>query len=123
MTSSPMFDEFRKAQEILAETIDKTARANMASVEKLFELNRASFARMQDITSPADFIARQSSVFKEYAEQVNQQFEELTAIGNESREQLTELGQAMTRNLDVTSLFDFAPKPARAKAKPASKAA
>ncbi|NCO19760.1 MAG: hypothetical protein GW900_06890, partial [Gammaproteobacteria bacterium] len=84
---------------------------------------RASFARLQDVSSPADFIARQSSAFKEYAEQVNQQFEELAAIGNESREKLTGLSQNFAKSMDFSKLFDFAPTAAKPKAKPAAKAA
>jgi len=123
MSTQNTFEEVKKAQEIIAEAIDKSARTNLASVEKLLELNKQNFGQLQDVSSPADFFSRQSTAFKEYAEQVNKQFEELAAIGNESREQLTELGQEFAKNLDFSSFFNFA-QPTQPKAKkPAAKAA
>ena len=125
MSTTPMFEEFRKAQEILAQTVEKTARANLASVEKMMELNRTGFAGMQEAEGPADFIARQSGVLRQYGEEFGRQFEELSAIGTESREQLLELGQAMIRNVDLSGWFDLAPTAAagKTKSKPSSKAA
>lgn len=126
MTRQTAFDEFRKAQEIIVDTIDRTARTNLASVEKLLELNRKRFAGSEDLSNPADYITRQASAFKEYAEEVNHQFEELATIGNESREQLTELGQEFAKNLDFSSFFDFTPAQTgtrpRSKTKSAAKA-
>jgi len=122
MSKQTSFEEFRKAQQIVAEAIDKSARSQLASVEKLLEINRQSFEKMGEVSSPADFFSRQSTALKEYAEQVNHQFEELAAIGNESREQLTELGQDFARNLDMSSLFNFEPAAAKPR-KSTSKAA
>ncbi|MFU8877579.1 MAG: phasin family protein [Wenzhouxiangellaceae bacterium] len=115
MTRQTTFEEVRKAQEILADTFEKTTRTQLASVEKLLELNRKSLAEAGDFSNPAEFFSRQASAFKEYAEQVNKQFEELAGIGNESREQLTELSQEFARNLDFSSLFNFESAPARGK--------
>ncbi|MGK7294220.1 MAG: phasin family protein [Candidatus Wenzhouxiangella sp. M2_3B_020] len=111
------FDEIRKAQEIMMDAFDKTARANLATAEKMLELNKQSFATVDDYSSPADLVARQSSAFKEYADEINQQFETLASIGNESREQLTELGQEFARNVDVGSFFNFAQPGAKSKPK------
>jgi len=115
------FEEVKKAQEIIMGAIDKSTRANLASIEKLMELNKQSFSGGQDLSNPADFVARQSTTFKEYADQLNQQFETLTSIGNESREQLTELSQEFAKNLDFSSFFQFPQPESKAKAKPAAK--
>ena len=105
MTKQTAFEDITKAQQIFMDTIDKTTRANLASVEKMLELNKKRFSTFEDVSNPADFIARQSSAFKEYAEEMNQQFETLTEIGNESREKLAELGQDFAKNLDFSSFF------------------
>ncbi|MGM0658980.1 MAG: phasin family protein [Pseudomonadota bacterium] len=109
MTNQTAFEDIKKAQEIFMEAIDKTTRANLASVEKMMELNKKRFSSLEDLSDPADFVAKQSTAFKEYAEEMNQQFETLTEIGNESREKLAELGQDFARNLDFSS-FVAAPK-------------
>jgi hypothetical protein len=120
MTTQTAFDEIRKAQEIIMDAIDKSARANLAATEKMLELNRQRFAGLNDVDSPADYMAKQSTAFKEYADELNQQFETLAAIGNESREQLTELSQEFARNMDFASFFNFAQPEAKSKAKKTS---
>jgi phage-related minor tail protein len=117
MTTQTAFDEIRKAQEIIMDAIDKSARANLAATEKMLELNKQRFASLNDVDSPADYMAKQSTAFKEYADELNQQFETLAAIGNESREQLTELGQEFARNMDFSSFFNFAQPEPKSKAK------
>ncbi|MDT8448701.1 MAG: phasin family protein [Wenzhouxiangellaceae bacterium] len=116
MTNKTAFDEIRKAQEIILDAIDRTARTNLASAEKLLELNRKRFSGAEDFSNPADLVSRQAGAFKKYAEELNHQFEELATIGNESREQLTELGQEFAKNLDFTSFFNFAQPETRAQA-------
>ena len=124
MTTQTAFDEIRKAQEIIMDAIDKSARANLAATEKMLELNKQRFTTLNDVDSPADYRAKQSTAFKEYADELNQQFETLAAIGNESREQLTELGQEFARNMDFSSFFNFAqPEPKSKAKKTASKSA
>lgn len=123
MSTTPMFEEFRKAQEILAETVEKAVRANLASAEKMLEINKSALAKLQEAEGPADFIARQSGVVREIGEAVGEQFEAWSAIGNESRDRLLELGQAMVRNVDFTGMFDVAPMRSRSKDKPSAKAA
>lgn len=105
MTNQTAFEDINKAQEIIMDAIDKSTRANLASFEKMLEFNKQRFSNFGDVTNPADYVARQSTAFKEYAEQLNQQFETLTEIGNESREQLAELGQDYAKNLDFSSFF------------------
>ena len=105
MTNQTAFGDISKAQEIFMDAIDKTTRANLASVEKMMELNKKRFSSFDDVSNPADFMALQSNAFKEYAEEMNQQFETLTEIGNESREKLTELTQDFAKNLDFSSFF------------------
>lgn len=124
MTTQTAFDDIRKAQEIMMDAIEKSTRANLATAEKMLELNKQRFEELKDVNSPADYVAGQSTAFKEYADQINQQFETLAAIGNESREQLTELGQDFARNMDFTSFFDFAqPQPKSKARKTTSKSA
>lgn len=127
MNNQTAFEDIKKAQEIFMEAIDKTTRANLASVEKMMELNKKRFSSVEDLGNPADFVAKQSTAFKEYAEEMNQQFETLTEIGNESREKLAELGQDFAKNLDFTSFFagpQNAPKSSsKASGKTASKSA
>lgn len=123
MTNQTKFEEVRKAQEIMADAFEKTTRTQLASVEKLLDLNRKRLADSGDFSNPAEYFSRQANAFKEYAEQVNQQFEELATIGNDSREQLMELGQDFARNMDVSSLFSFNQPTARGKAKTSAKAA
>lgn len=123
MTKQTAFEDVTKAQQIIMDAIDKTTRANLAAVEKMMDLNKQRFSSLGESSDPADFVARQSTTFKAYAEEMNQQFETLAAIGNESREQLMELGQDFAKNLDFTSIFD-APKTQRpSKAKSGSKSA
>jgi len=105
MTNQTAFEDIKKAQEIFMETIEKTTRANLASAEKMMELNKKRFSSVENLSNPADFVASQSNAFKEYAEEMNQQFETLTEIGNESREKLTELSQDFAKNLDFSSFF------------------
>lgn len=123
MNNQTTFEEVRKAQEILADAFEKTTRTQLASVEKLLELNRKRLADAGDLSNPAEYFSRQTSAFKEYAEQVNQQFEELAGIGNESRDQLIELSQEFARNMDFSGLFNVNQAPARGKSKTTAKAA
>lgn len=106
MSKQTAFEEITKAQQIITDTIDKTTRANLAAVEKMMDLNKQRFSSFGDASDPADFVAKQSTAFKAYAEEMNKQFETLAAIGNESREQLMELGQDFAKNLNFTSLFE-----------------
>ncbi|MDT8438620.1 MAG: phasin family protein [Wenzhouxiangellaceae bacterium] len=116
MSNQIAFDEIKKAQEIIVDAIDRSARVNLAAVEKMLELNKQRFSNVE-FSNPADFFARQTTAVKEYAEQVNAQFEELASIGNESREQLTELSQEFAKNLDFASLFNFGQTASAAKPK------
>lgn len=105
MTNQTAFEDIKKAQEIIMDAIDKSTRANLASFEKMLELNKERFSNLGDVTNPAEYVEKQSNAFKEYAEQMNQQFETLTEIGTESRERLAELGQDYAKNLDFSSFF------------------
>ena len=123
MTNQTAFEDISKAQEIFMDAIDKTTRANLASVEKMLELNKKRFSSFEDVSNPADFMARQSNAFKEYAEEMNQQFETLTEIGNESREKLTELSQDFAKNLDFSSFFTAPQAATKSQAKTTGKSA
>jgi hypothetical protein len=123
MTKQTAFEDVTKAQQIIMDAIDKTTRANLAAVEKMMDLNKQRFSSLGDASDPADFVAKQSTVFKTYAEEMNQQFETLAAIGNDSREQLMELGQDFAKNLDFTSIFDPSKTQGRSKAKSGAKTA
>lgn len=122
MSNQIAFDEFKKAQEIMADAMDRAARVNLSAVEKMLELNKQRFSNIE-FSNPADYFARQTTAVKEYAEQMNHQFEELASIGNESREQLTELGQEFAKNMDFASLFNFGQPAPAAKPKKTAKAA
>ena len=115
MNSNTAFAEMKKAQDILLEAIDKSAKTNLESVEKLMDLNRQRLSGFTDISNPSDLIARQSAAFKEYAEHLSAHMEALTAIGTESREQLMELGQEFAKGMDFTSLFGLAETSAKPK--------
>lgn len=121
MTKQTAFEDITKAQQIIMNAIDKTTRANLAAVEKMMDLNKQRFSSLGETSDPADFVAKQSSAFKAYAEEMNQQVETLTAIGNESREQLAELGQDFAKNLDFTSLFTVPQNTPKPKAKATGK--
>jgi len=121
MTNQTAFEDIKKAQQIFMEAIDKTTRANLASVEKMMELNKKRFSSLDDVGNPADFVASQSSAFKEYAEEMNQQFETLTEIGNESREKLAELSQDFAKNLDLSSFFTAPQASSKPRARTAGK--
>ncbi len=121
MTTNTALEDVKKAQNIMMETIDKSARANLDAVQKLLELNKQRFSSASDVTNPSDFVASQSSAIKDYAEAMSAHFENLTAIGTESREQLTELSQDFAKGVDLSSLFPFAETTAKPKGK-ASKA-
>ncbi len=108
MSNQTAFAEMKKAQEILAEAIDKSAKTNLEAVEKLMELNKQRFSEMGDLNNPSDFVSRQSAAFKEYVDFLSGHVEALTSIGNESREQLTELSQEFAKGLDFSSFFPFA---------------
>ena len=123
MTNQTAFGDISKAQEIFMDAIDKTTRANLASAEKMMELNKKRFSSFDDVSNPADFMARQSNAFKEYAEEMNHQFETLTEIGNESREKLTELTQDFAKNLDFSSFFTAPQASSKSGAKTTGKSA
>ncbi len=108
MSNQTAFAEMKKAQEILAEAIDKSAKTNLEAVEKLMELNKQRFSEMGDLSNPSDFVSRQSAAFKDYVDFLSGHVEALTAIGNDSREQLTELSQEFAKGLDFSSFFPFA---------------
>lgn len=123
MTKQTAFEDITRAQQIIMDAIDKTTRANLAAVEKMMDLNKQRFSSLGETSDPADFVAKQSTVFKTYAEEMNQQFETLAAIGNESREQLAELGQDFAKNLDFTSFFTIPQTAPKSRAKTAGKSA
>lgn len=123
MTKQTAFEDITKAQQIIMDAIDKTTRANLASVEKMMDLNKQRLSSAADLSDPSDFVAKQSTAFKAYAEQMNQQFETLAAIGNESREQLMELGQDFAKNLNFTNFFEVPQAQGRTKAKSGAKSA
>ncbi|MCC5863880.1 MAG: phasin family protein [Wenzhouxiangella sp.] len=108
MSNQTAFAEMKKAQDILAEAIDKSAKTNLEAVEKLMELNKQRFSEMGDFSNPSDFVSRQSAAFKDYVDFLSGHVEALTAIGNDSREQLTELSQEFAKGLDFSSFFPFA---------------
>jgi hypothetical protein len=103
--SNRIFDDFKKAQNIWMDTIDRSARANLDTMEKMLEMNKQRFSALADGASPSDFIASQSGIFKDYAEVASAHFESLTAIGTDSRDQLTELSQEFAKGLDFSTLF------------------
>ncbi|NDY94167.1 phasin family protein [Wenzhouxiangella limi] len=121
MNTPTAFTEMKKAQDILMEAIDKSARTNLESVQKLLELNKERMTGLSDVSNPSDLIARQSAAFKEYAEHLSAHMEALTAIGTESREQLTELGQEFAKTMDFSTMFGLAEAPSKPKAKTSAK--
>ena len=123
MSNATAFEDFKKFQQVIVDAVDKSARINMATIEKLLEMNKESFGQIGEVTSPADLFSRQTTTMKEYAEQINHHIEELAAVGTASREQLTELGQDFARNLDFSDLFKFGQEPAKPKGRASSKAA
>lgn len=123
MSKQTAFEDITKAQQVIMDAIDKTTRANLASFEKMMELGKQPFTSLGDLTDPTEMVARQSSAFKAYAEEVNHQFETLTAIGNESREQLMELGQDFAKNLNFTEFFEQPKAKTGSKAKSGTKSA
>jgi hypothetical protein len=106
--SNKIFEDVKKAQNIWMETLDKSARANLDAMEKMLELNKQRFSTTAELAGPSDFIASQSSAFKDYAELASAHLESLASIGTESREQLTELSQEFAKGMDFSSLFPFA---------------
>lgn len=121
MNTPTAFTEMKKAQDILMEAIDKSARTNLESIEKLLELNKDRMSGLTDVSNPSDLIARQSAAFKEYAEHLTAHMEALAAIGTESREQLTELGQEFAKSMDFSSMFGMGETTSKPKAKTSAK--
>ncbi|MEE4639629.1 MAG: phasin family protein [Wenzhouxiangella sp.] len=121
MNTPTAFTEMKKAQDILMEAIDKSARTNLESVQKLLELNKEGFSGLSEVSNPSDLIARQSAAFKDYAEHLTAHMEALAAIGTESREQLTELGQEFAKTMDLSSLFGMGETTTKTKAKSTAK--
>jgi endonuclease III-like uncharacterized protein len=121
MNTNSNFEEVKKAQQIVMEAIDKSARTNLETAEKLLEINKQRFNTLSEVTSPGDYFARQSSALKEYAEQMSAHVEALGAIGSDSREQLTELSQDFAKNLDFSAFFPFGEQPAKTKTKSGAK--
>lgn len=108
MSNQAAFTEIKKAQDILADTIDKSARTNLEAVEKLLELNKQRLSDLGEVSSPSEYVSRQSAAFKEYVDFLSGHVEALTAIGQESREQLTGLSQEFAKGMDFSDLFPFA---------------
>ena len=107
-TDHPAFAELKKAQEIIFEAVDQTARKNLEATEKLLEINKQRFANVQDFSNPGDYVAKQSAAFKEYAEQVSAHLEALASIGASSREKLSEVGTDFGKAFDFSDFFPFA---------------
>jgi len=103
--SNKVFEDVKKAQNIWMETIDRSARANLDTMEKILELNKQRFSAGADVTSPTDVISTQSGAFKDYAELTSAHFEALIRIGSESRDQLTELSQSVAKGMDFSAIF------------------
>lgn len=123
MSKQTAFEEITKAQQIITDAIDKTTRANLASIEKMMDLGKQRFSSLGEVSDPADFVASQSTAFKAYADEMNQQFETLTAIGNESREQLMALGQDFAKNLNFSDFFEVPQTKPQSRAKAGAKSA
>jgi len=122
MSNTTPMEDLKKAQNILMEAIDKSARTHLDAVEKLLEFNKQRFSNLSEASDPGDYVARQSAAFKDYAEQCTAHVEALTAIGNESRDQLTELSQEFAKTLDFSSFFPFGADASRKpKGKPGTK--
>lgn len=121
MNTTTAFTELKKAQDILLEAIDKSAKTNLDSVQKLMELNKQGLSGLTDVSNPGDLVSRQSAAFKEYAEHLSAHMEALTTIGNESREQLMALGQDFAKGMDFSSLFGLGETPAKSKPRAAAK--
>lgn len=117
MNTQTAFAEMKKAQDIIMEAIDKSARTNLDAVQKLLEINKEGMSGLTEVQNPSDLIARQSAAFKDYAEHMTAHMEALAAIGAESREQLTELGQEFAKTMDFSSLFGMAEPAAKPKSK------
>lgn len=107
MNKPNALEELKKAQTILMDAVDKSARTHLDAVDKLLEFNKQRFSNLSEASNPGEYVARQSAAFREYAEQCTAHVEALSTIGNESREQLTELSQDLARNLDFSSFFPF----------------
>jgi hypothetical protein len=105
MSKDTVFAELKKAQDVITETIDKSARTNLETFEKLMEINKKSASNTDQAANPTDIFARQSAIFKEYAEQLGAHVEALTSIGLETREQLTEISQEFAKGLDFSAMF------------------
>lgn len=103
--SNTLFDDLKKAQNIWMDTIDRSARANLDTMEKMLEMNKQRYSASADVASPSDFLASQAGVFKDYIEAASAHFEALTVIGTESRERLTALSQDVSRGMDFSSFF------------------
>ena len=117
-TDNPAFAELKKAQAIVFDAIDQTARKNLEAAEKLLETNRQRLADATDMSEPSEYFSRQSAAVKDYAEQVRSHIEALTEIGQKSREELSEVGSEMAKALDFSSFYPFAEVGGKAK-KPA----
>ncbi|MFU8831408.1 MAG: phasin family protein [Wenzhouxiangella sp.] len=105
MSKNTVFEELKKAQNVLTDTINKSAQTNLETFEKLMEINRKSVSKADEASNPNDLITRQSAVFKEYAEQLGSHVETLTNIGLETREQLTEISSEFAKGLDFSAMF------------------
>ncbi len=107
MSTQTAFTEFKKAQDILAEAIEKSAKTNLEAVEKLFEMNKQRLTDFSEAGNPSEVASRQASAFKDYVEFLSDHVQSLNAIGTESREQLTELSQEFAKGIDFSGFFPF----------------
>lgn len=117
MTNQTAFAEFRKAQDILGDAIEKSTKTNLEAVEKLLEINKQRFSDVGDLGNPGEFASRQASAFKDYVDFVSNHVQSLNAIGAESREQLTELSQTFAKGIDFSGFFPFGQEPSKGKSK------
>jgi len=123
MNTNAIFEDFKKVQNILFESIDQSARANLEAAEKFLELNKQRVSSLTEVASPSEVIARQSDAFKDYAEALSAHIETLSGISTKSREQLTELSEGFAKDMDFSSFFPFAPATGKTKSKAGSKSA
>lgn len=119
MSKNTVFEELKKAQDVLTDTIHRSAQTNLETFEKLMEINRKSVSKADEVSNPNDFISRQSAVFKEYAEQLGSHVETLTSIGLETRDQLTEISAEFAKGLDFSAMFPISDAAVNASARTA----
>jgi len=87
---NPFLKSVQKSHRLVFETLDKTARLQLALAEDLLDMNRSRFNSLYETQSFADLLANQQNLAAELGERAKRYAEDLQEVFGEVQEEVTE---------------------------------